>query len=234
MKTIRTSLALLFSSMAIFAFGQLGLSNDEIVKALKDALNIGADKAVSMLNKTDGYYADAAVKILLPPEAKNIYANINRVPGGKDMLEKAVKAINRAAEDAAQDAKPIFLNAIKTITITDGINIVKGQENSATMYLQQKTYAPLTAVYSSKINASLSKPLIGAVSANMAYDNLVKAYNTASFNGRLFAKINSGTLAQHVTQKALDGMFLKIADEEKRIRKDPLARVTDLLKKVFG
>src|SRR5574343_2054278 len=126
MKTIRTSLALLFSSIAVFAFGQLGLANDEIVKALKDALNIGADKAVSMLNKTDGYYADAAVKILLHPEAKNIYANINRVPGGRDMLEKAVKAINRAAEDAAQDAKPIFLNAIKTITIKDGINIVKG------------------------------------------------------------------------------------------------------------
>lgn len=234
MKKLNVSLAIILLSITGIATAQLGLTNDEIVKALKDALNIGADKAVSMLNKTDGYYADAAVKILLPAEAKNIYTNINRVPGGKAMLDKAVVAINRAAEDAAKEAKPIFVNAIKTITITDGINIVKGADNSATMYLQQKTYAPLTSVYSTKINTSLSKPLVGAVSANMAYDNLVKAYNTASLNGRLFARIKTGTLAQHVTQKALDGVFLKIADEEKKIRKDPMSRVTDLLKKVFG
>ncbi|MCU0422505.1 MAG: DUF4197 domain-containing protein [Bacteroidia bacterium] len=212
------------------------LSNQEIVEGLKNALQVGTDTSVVTLNKLDGYYRDEAVKILLPAEAQVIYDNINRIPGnlGTQLLEQAIVSINRAAEDAAIEAKPIFIDAITGITISDGLSILNGKDTAATAYLKLKTFTPLTNAFAPKINTSLGKPLVGNISAASAYTDLVNAYNTASLGGVLFPRITTNTLGEHVTQKALDGLFLKVAEEEKAIRTDPLARVTDILKKVFG
>jgi hypothetical protein len=210
------------------------LSNEEVIKGLKEALNVGTDTSVSVLNKLDGYYADQAVKILLPPEAQVVYAQVNKIPGGDVLLEKTIVAMNRAAEDAAKEAKPIFVNAITGMTIGDGFEILNGDDSAATSYLRGKTYSPLFSAFQPKINASLSKPLVAGLSAESTYSNLISAYNTASLNGILFDKISTNSLSEHVTTKGLNGLFLKVADQEKKIRKDPLAQVTDLLKKVFG
>lgn len=211
-----------------------GLTNEEIIQGLKSALNVGTDTSVATLNKVNGYYGDNIVKIMLPDDAKAIYENISKVPGGSALLEETIKTMNRAAEDAAIEAKPIFIDAITGITISDGLSILDGADTAATFYLKDKTYSPLTSAFAPKIDASLNKDLIGGISANSAYSNLVSAYNTASLNGILWPKITTNTLGEHVTRKALDGLFIKVADEEKSIRKDPLARVNDILKKVFG
>ena len=211
-----------------------GFTNDDAVAGLKEALKIGTDTAVSVLTKPDGFFKDEAVKIILPPEAQNVAKNISKIPGGQAMMDKTILAMNRAAEDASKEAAPIFKNAITTMSVTDGMNIVKGADNAATSYLKDKTYSPLKDAFKPKIQASLSKPLVMGISAEASYRELIDAYNKASLNGMLFEKVNSNSLSDYVTSKGLDGLFLKVADQEKLIRKNPVAQVTDLLKKVFG
>lgn len=211
-----------------------GLTNEEVIEGLKSALSVGTDTSVNILNKLDGYYKDDVVKIILPDDAKAIYDNINKVPGGSFLLEETIKSLNRAAEDAATEAKPIFIDAITGISISDGLSILNGADTAATFYLKDKTFSPLYSAFQPKIDASLSKELVGGVSANSAYNNLISAYNTASLNGILFPKISTNSLSSHVTNKALTGLFIKVADEEKSIRTDPSARVNDILKKVFA
>jgi hypothetical protein len=210
------------------------LTNDEVIAGLREALNVGTDTSVTILNKVDGYFKDEAVKILLPAEAQVMYDNLNKVPGISTLLDQTILAMNRAAEDAANEAKPIFITAIKGITIGDGFTILKGADTAATTYLRGKTYDSLYVTFQPKIDVSLNKPLVAGVSAQSAYANLIDVYNTASLNGFLFDKVTTNTLSEHVTQKGLNGLFLKVADQEKKIRKDPIAQVTDLLKKVFG
>jgi hypothetical protein len=210
------------------------MTNEDAVAALKDALKVGTDTAVSLLSKTDGFYKDEAVKILLPPEAQNIQKNISRIPGGQQMLDKTILTMNRAAEDASKDAAPIFKNAITSMTVSDGINIVQGDDNAATTYLKGKTYQQLQDDFTPKIKASLSKPLAMGISAEDSYKDLINAYNKASMNGMLYEKITTNSLSEHVTAKGLDGLFAKVALQEKNIRKNPVAQVTDILKKVFG
>jgi len=211
-----------------------GLSNEDAVAGLKDALKVGTDTAVAVLSKSDGFFKDEMVKILLPSEAQKIQNNISKIPGGQAMVDKTILAMNRAAEDASKDAAPIFKNAVTSMTVSDGINIVKGSDNAATMYLKDKTYSQLKDAFTPKIQASLSKPLVMGVSAETSYKDLINAYNKASMNGMLFEKITTNSLSEHVTTKGLDGLFVKVALQEKMIRKNPLAQVTDLLKKVFG
>lgn len=211
-----------------------GLTNDEVIAGLKQALNVGTDTSVTVLNKADGYFKDAAVKILLPPEAQVMYANLSKVPGITSLMDQTILAMNRAAEDAASEAKPIFVNAITGITIADGFTILNGTDSEATTYLRGKTYDSLYQKFQPKIDVSLNKPLVAGVSAQSAYSNLIDAYNTASLGGLLFAKVTTNSLSSHVTNKGLNGLFLKVSDQEKKIRKDPVAQVTDLLKKVFG
>lgn len=211
-----------------------GLSNEEVIAGLREALNVGTDTSVRVLNKVDGYFRDEAVKILLPPEAVEVYNNITRIPGGQALLDNTILAMNRAAEDAASEAKPIFINAITGITIGDGFSILNGPDTAATSYLRGKTYDSLYLRFQPKINTSLSKPLVLGLSAESTYATLINAYNNASLNGLLWDKIETNSLSAHVTRKGLDGVFLKVADQEKKIRLDPLAQVTDLLKKVFG
>lgn len=216
------------------AINEGGLSNEDIVKGLRTALEVGTDTAVKRLSATDGYFKDELVKILLPPEAAPIFDNLSKIPGGNVLVDNTIMAINRAAEDAAPEASNIFVNAITNITITDGLDILNGNDSAATLFLKKGTYSPLQAAFAPKINTSLGKPLVLGASAASLYTDLVDTYNTASLNGLLFPKITQNTLGDYVTAKALDGIFSKISLEEGKIRNDVNHRVSDILEKVFG
>lgn len=213
------------------------LTQTEVIAGLKEALIVGAEKSVDILGKTDGYYKDELVKILLPPEADVIVKNIGRIPGGQQLLEDVLLSINRAAEDAVSEAKPLFVNSIRSMTITDAVGILKGENNAATQYLHRTTYNGLVDLYRPKIQTSLDKKLVGNVSTAQSWNTLTSKWNEAANTlvGQIAGlKPVDTQLDEFLTEKALDGLFLKIENEEKRIREDPVARVTNLLKRVFG
>ncbi len=229
----------LYLWVLVFAFATYsctedsGLTEAEIVDGLKTALKVGTDSTVKHVSASGGYYNDQMIKIFLPPEADVIIENISSIPGGQQMVEDVIKSINLSAEDAAKEATPIFVNAITNLTITDGMNILHGTDTAATNYLRTNTYTQLKGVFQPKMDASLSKPLFGkGVSAKSLYKNLVDAYNlVAPFLGK--PQLDSD-LTSFVTGKGLNGLFKKVGDEEIKIRKDPVARVTEILQKVFG
>lgn len=213
----------------------LGLSQEEIAKGLKSALEVGTDTSVSILSVTDGYYKDDLVKILLPLEAAVIIDNISKIPGGDILVEETVKAINRSAEDAAKSAAPIFVNAISQITFQDAKNILEGADDAATTYLMDNTRENLTNLFEPQINSSLNKELIPGVSAQGSYASLIDKYNTVANNSfGLLKPVVGNSLSEHTTAKALDGLSSKIAIEEGKIRNDVSHRVNDILQKVFG
>ncbi|AHW58876.1 Protein of unknown function [Draconibacterium orientale] len=217
--------------------GEAPLTQNEIVAGLKEALITGTNNSVDILGAQDGYYKDELVKILLPPEADMIVDNVGKVPGGQKLLDDVLLHINRAAEDAAKEAAPIFVNSIKSMTFNDAVGILKGNDNAATSYLHKTTYDQLFALYRPKIKSSVEKELVGGVSTKESWDTLVGKWNqvAGSFLGQTAGLKKVDTqLEDYLTAKALDGVFLKIAGEEKLIREDPAARVTSLLKKVFG
>lgn len=213
------------------------LSKNEIIAGLKEALVTGTNHSAGILGATDGYYKDELVKILLPPEADMIVKNVSKIPGGEKLLEDVLLHINRAAEDAVSDAKPIFVNSITSMTIGDGIGILKGEDNAATQYLQRTTHDQLFSLYRPKIKASVEKELVGGISTKESWDTLIDKWNilSKSIVGQMagFQPVDT-ELEDYLTEKAMEGLFLKIADEEKQIRKNPAARVSSLLKKVFG
>jgi hypothetical protein len=217
------------------------LTDAEIIAGLKEALTVGTDTAVSIVSKIDGYYKDALIKILLPPEADIIVDNLDNpvLQGlGLDLLvEDLILKINRAAEDAATEAAPVFVGAITGMTIADGFNILHGEDTAATHYLRMNTFGELHDLYTPKMQNSLDKEIVAGVSAQATWNTLTGEYNTIanSLVGQLagLEPVNTD-LGDWVTTKALDGLFVKIADAEKAIREDPLARVTDLLRRVFG
>lgn len=213
------------------------LTEQEVVRGLKQALTIGADSAASRLAKRDGYYLDNAVRINLPPEARVITENISYLPGGVALVQDIVLRINRAAEEAAREAAPIFARAVTRMTIQDGFSILRGEDNAATQYLKTNTYQELYQLYQPKIGASTEKPIVGNVSTREAWETLTNNWNSVANStvGRL-AGLTSVNVAldQYLTERALDGLFLKLAEEEKKIRHDPVARVTELLRRVFG
>ena len=200
------------------------LSNATIADGLKEALKIGANKAGSKLSATDGFFKDAAVKILLPPEVQQI-ERVMRNAGLGSVVDDAILKMNRAAESAAKSAAPIFVNAITNMSITDGINILRGGNNAATNYLQQKTTLQLTNAFRPTIESSLSK-----TGATKAWKKVFDTYNKIPLVSK---KVNSD-LTGYVTEKALQGLFAKIAVEEANIRTNPAAQVTNILKTVFG
>ncbi len=212
---------------------QSTLSNSEIIQGLKEALTTGAISSSKTLHATNGYFKDAAVKILLPPEANVIIENIRKIPGiGDKTMDDLVLRINRSAEDAAIEAKPIFIKAVKSMTIQDGMAILKGGNTAATNYLKSKTYNQLKSAFAPKINNSLNKKLVGNISTNQAWTQTTTLYNKiAPFIGK--PKVNT-SLSDYVTRKALDGLFYKVAEEEKKIRANPYQYVSDIIKKVFG
>lgn len=213
------------------------LTQNEIISGLKEALVTGTNQSANILGATDGYYKDELVKILLPPEANIIVENASKIPGGQQLLDDVLLHINRAAEDAVSEAKPIFVSSITNLTISDGIGILKGEDNAATQYLHKTTYDQLFILYRPKIKASVEKELVGGISTKESWDTLVGKWNLVakSIVGQMagFKPVDT-QLEDYLTEKALEGLFLKIADEEKQIRKDPIARVSSLLKKVFG
>ncbi len=217
--------------------GDRPLTRSEIVAGLKEALIVGTNKSVDVLSETNGYYGDGTVKILLPPEADIIVDNIGKVPGGEQLLEDVLLRINRAAEDAVTEAKPIFVNSIKSMTIEDAIGILRGSEHAATQYLERTTYRDLFGLYRPKIETSLDKKLVGNVSTAQSWNTLTTRWNQIanSLVGQVsgFKPVETN-LDIYLTDKALEGLFLKIAQEEERIRENPAARVNDLLRRVFG
>lgn len=213
------------------------LSQNEIISGLKEALIVGTQNSSNILGATDGYYKDEMVKILLPPEADIIVNNVNKIPGGNELIEDVLLKINRAAEDAVSEAKPIFINSIKSMTIADGYSILRGEDNAATEYLRKTTYTRLFELYRPKIKASVEKKLVGSVSTADSWNQITGKWNelTKSIVGQLAGfKPVEIELDEYLTNKALDGLFLKIEEEEKLIREDPMARVNSLLERVFG
>lgn len=213
------------------------LTQTEIIAGLKEALVVGTNKSADILGATNGYYKDELVKILLPPEADIIVKNINKIPGGNQLLEDVLMQINRAAEDAVSEAKPIFVNSITSMAITDAVGILKGEQNAATEYLRKSTSNQLFELYRPKIKNSLDKKLAGTISTNQSWDALTGKWNEVanSMVGQIagFKPVNL-KLDAYLTNQALNGLFLKIEDQEKQIRENPVARVSELLKRVFG
>jgi len=153
------------------------------------------------------------------------------------LIEDVIVRMNRAAEDAAKEATPIFVGAITSMTIVDAIEILHSNDTAATHYLRGTTYYELKDLFQPKIDNSLDKALVAGISTNESWESLTVAYNSVAetFAGQLIGLTPVNTdLSEHVTRKGLDGLFLKVAEEEKDIREDPLARVNDILKKVFG
>ncbi len=215
----------------------IGTPTNENASGLKEALTVGIANTVTTLNKPNGYFSNQALKILLPDDAKMIADNIRYIPGGDKMLSEVVLRLNRAAEDAAVEAKPIFVNAIRNMSITDATGILFGGKNAATNYLKQATFTQLTAAFAPKIEASLDKKLIGNISTTQSWNTLTTAYNKVanSIIGQTASlKPLSTNLSAYVTQHALNGLFVSLGNEEKLIRENPTARINPLLKKVFG
>lgn len=198
------------------------LSSDEIVSGLKEALSLGAEKSGDKLSKTDGFFKDAAVKILLPKEVQDVEKKMRMLGMGK-LVDNAVLSMNRAAEDASKSAAPIFLSAIKKMTVTDALNILRGTDTAATGYLRKSTTPELVASFRPVIEESLKK-----VDATKYWTDVFTTYN------RFSSKPVDTDINSYVTTKALDGLFYYVAQEEVNIRKNPAGRVTDVLKKVFG
>lgn len=199
-----------------------GLSNDDIISGLKEALRVGTDSASKKLSKANGFFGDAAIKILMPAEAQKVEKTLRGVGMG-GMVDKAILSMNRAAEDAASGVSNIFWTAVKQMSVTDGLQILRGGDFAATDYLRKTTTMELTEKFRPVIEASLVK-----VDATKYWKDMFTNYNKFSAN-----KINPD-LTAYVTEKALNGLFLNISLEEQKIRKDPAAQVTGILKSVFG
>ena len=217
--------------------GPLPLNEAEVVSGLKEALSTGASNAAGMLSLENGYYGDVALKIFLPDEAMVIVDNISRIPGGDKLVEDVVLRINRAAEDAAKEVAPIFVNSITQMTIQDAFGILNGADNAATGYLKSTTYNELYNLYKPKIQESTEKKLIGDISTKNSWETLTSKWNTVanSIAGRMASlKPVNTDLDDYLTNKALAGMFSKVEAEELKIRKEVSARVTPLLRRVFG
>ena len=202
--------------------GSGSLTNDEVVQGLKEALMVGTDSSTHLLSVTDGFYKDIAVKILMPPEAQKVEKTLRDVGLGS-VVDKSVLSMNRAAEDASKYVGNIFLNAIKQMTIQDAFGILRGGNFAATDYLKQKTTPKLITAFTPVISKSLDN-----TNATKYWKDVFSVYNRFSTN-----PVNTD-LTGYVTQKTLDGLFYHIGLEEQKIRKDPAARVTDILKKVFA
>lgn len=199
------------------------LNNADIASGLRQALDMGIDKQVAKLTKTDGFYRNELVKILLPAELQKVDKGLRDIGLGT-LADEGLKVLNRAAEDAVKEATPIFINAVKEITFGDAKNILLGTNDAATMYLTSKTQTTLYDKFHPVINNSFVK-----VGADQVWSNLINRYNAIPFT----SKVNPD-LTDYVTAEALKGVYTMIAVEEKEIRTKVGARSTDLLKRVFA
>ncbi len=199
------------------------LTNEEVIKGLKEALTIGTQNATKIVSQLDGFNKNPKIRIPFPPEAEKVKQKVIDL-GMQEQVDKFELTLNRAAEEAAKEAAPIFIGAVKGMSIADGFAILKGNDNAATEYLREKTSAQLKQKFKPVIKNAIEK-----VEVTKYWKPIITTYNKIPF----VEKMNPD-LEEYVTQKAMDGLFLMLAEEEAKIRKDPMARVTDLLKRVFG
>lgn len=199
------------------------LSNREVVRGLKEALIQGISKGSSQASRVDGYFKNPQIKIPFPPEVRKVESALRDLGLGSQ-VDRFVLQLNRGAERAAAGAKPIFVSAIRSMTIRDALTILRGQQDAATSYLKRTTSAPLKAQFLPVISEALD-----ATRATRYYSDVVTRYNKIP----LVRKVNPD-LDGYATDRAVDGLFVLIAKEEANIRANPLARTTELLKRVFG
>jgi Protein of unknown function (DUF4197) len=199
------------------------LSNEEVIKGLKEALSIGTNNSSQTAGKLDGFYKNPNLFIPWPEEAVEVKNKLTSL-GLSSKVEEFEMSLNRAAEEAALNAAPIFLNAITSMNLQDGFSILKGTDTAATNYLRKSTYEPLKDKFLPTVQAAIAK-----VQVTSYWNPLISTYNKIPF-----VKKQNPDLDQYVTNKAINGLMLLIANEEKNIRNNPAARVSDLLKKVFA
>jgi hypothetical protein len=199
-------------------------SDNLMADGLKSALEVGFGKAADKVGLIDGFFGNAMIKILMPKEAKQVESTL-RAMGMNKACDDAILSINRAAEGAAKEAKPIFLSAIKQLTITDAVNIVTGSDDAATQFLRRTVGESLKTKFQPVIKTNLEK-----VNATKYWSTIFTTYNSIPFKQE---KINPN-LEEYVTNKAIDGIFMVLAEEEKKIRKDPINRTTQIIKDIFG
>ncbi|MBS1489060.1 MAG: DUF4197 domain-containing protein [Bacteroidetes bacterium] len=199
------------------------LTSNEVSNGLKEALVKGISQGADLASQADGYFKNPKIKIPFPPDAQKVEDKL-RALGLNDQVDRFILTLNRGAEDAAKEAKPIFIEAIQSMTINDAWGILKGQNDAATQYLMKTTTAQLKARFSPVIQQSLNK-----VSAARYYEELVDTYNKIPFTEKVNPDLNT-----YATNLAIQGLFTLIAQEEKNIRENPTARTTDLLKRVFS
>jgi hypothetical protein len=203
--------------------GEQPLTTAEVGEGLKEALIKGISNGSDLVSQVDGYFKNPEIKIPFPPDVKKVEDKLRQIGLGSE-VDKFILTLNRGAEDAAKEAKPIFISAIKQMTIQDAWGILKGEQNAATEYLKRTTSAQLKEKFKPVIQNSLNK-----VEATKYYSDIVTRYNQIP----LVQKVNPN-LDDYATDKAIEGLFVMIAKEEKNIRENPVARTTDLLKKVFA
>jgi len=202
---------------------QQQLTTEEVGGGLKEALVNGISKGADLVSLTDGYFKNPEIKIPFPPDVKKVEDKLRQLGFGKK-VDDFVLTLNHGAEEAAKEAKPIFINAIKQMTIEDAWGILKGNPDAATQYLKRTTTSQLKEKFSPVVQTALDK-----VSATKYYGDVINTYNKVP----LVEKVNPD-LNDYATTKAIDGLFVMVAKEEKNIRENYSARTSDLLKKVFG
>lgn len=199
------------------------LSNEDVGTGLKEALIKGISVGSQRASKEDGFFRNELIRIALPEEFSQVEGTMRKLGLGAE-VDKVLLAINRGAENAAKEAQPIFVNAIKQLTIQDAFSILKGEPDAATQFLRRTTTADLTALFQPRVQESLNQ-----VGATRHYTDLVNAYNAIPTTKKLNPDLNA-----YVTERALDGLFKLVAEEEKKIRENPLERTTVLMRRVFA
>jgi hypothetical protein len=203
--------------------GPAPLTNIEVIKGLKEALSVGTNNSTNLTSKLDGYYKNPEIFIPFPPEAIKVKEKIEALGMGSQ-VDKFVMTMNRSAETASKKAAPIFIGAITSMSIADGFAILNGGENAATNFLKEKTSGQLRTEFNPVV-----KNAIDEVEVTKYWNPVISTYNKIPFIEK-----QNPNLEDYITTKAMDGLFIMLAKEEQNIRKDPLARVTDILKRVFG
>ena len=202
------------------------LTNDEVIAGLKEALTIGIEKGSNMASKTDGFYKNPKIYIPWPKEAQKVkdWGNDN---GFSSQVTEVEEKFNRAAEEASKKAFPIFKDAITGMSISDGFAILNGNDTAATNFLRKTTWSPLKGEFKPVVHNAIETVKLASV-----YEPIAKGYNKiAKITGK--DQVNTD-LDEYVTNKGMNGLFYLVSEQERKIRKDPVAQVTDLLKKVFG
>lgn len=202
---------------------QGGLTDGDVVMGLKEALKVGINKGADSASQINGFFLNPKIKIPFPPEVQKVENALRKVGLGSE-VDKFVVSLNRGAEEAAKEAKPIFVNAIMSMNFSDAWAILRGDKNAATMFLKRTTTAALIEKFSPVVERALQK-----TQATKYYTDLATTYNTLPFT----QKVNPD-LKGYATQKAIDGLFILVEEEEARIRENPLARTSEILKRVFG